>query len=259
MFDVKGTAAVQTGDLRRRYGDVKIICPYPVHRLRSDKFSPLALLDPGSKYFYADARAVIDAIVDIEDGENAHWSESAADFGAALIMWECILARREKRPTALLNVRLRGTEPDRWEPDPANPRRQRLAAGLRLTAARMIEEGGPIIASLVAPFLREHGGEDELASIQSFSAEHGVPSGSLYRRLGVIIGYFVSEPEPTPEEARLTARANAERSDAMELETGAAEERSGARRRQPGIDHHRHTFSPKNRPGRIWSMSATPV
>jgi type IV secretion system protein VirD4 len=167
VFDVKGTAAVQTADLRRCHGDVKIICPYPVHGLRSDRFSPLALLDPGSKYFYADARAVIDAIVDIEEGENAHWSESAADFGAALIMWECIQARREKRPASLLNVRLRGTEPDRWEPDRAKPRRQRLAAGLRLTAARMIEEGGPIIASLVAPFLREHGGEDELASIQS--------------------------------------------------------------------------------------------
>jgi type IV secretory pathway TraG/TraD family ATPase VirD4 len=31
----------------------------------------------------------------------------------------------------------------------------------------MMEEGGPIVASLVAPFLREHGGENELAGIQS--------------------------------------------------------------------------------------------
>jgi len=60
-----------------------------------------------------------------------------------------------------------GTEADRWERDPTNPRREKLVAGLKMSAARMIQEGGSIIASLVAPFMRDHGGEDELASIQS--------------------------------------------------------------------------------------------
>jgi hypothetical protein len=167
VFDVKGTAAVQTAELRRRYGDVNTICPYPVHGLKSDGHNPLAGIDPNSKFCYGDCRAVIDAIVDLEEGNHAHWSESASDFGTAGCMFEVKLARRERRTPSLLNVRMMLSEPDKWESDPRNPGHRRLVAGVKLRAARMIKEGGPIIASLVGNFLKEHAGENELASIAS--------------------------------------------------------------------------------------------
>jgi len=175
IFDVKGTAAFQTADERRRlYGadSVKIICSYPVLGLPNDGFNPFLGVDPDSKYFYSDCRAIIDAIVDIEQGDNAHWSETASDFGTALCMWEAILARREKRAASVFNVRRMGTEADKWEPDPVDKRRKRLIAGLKFTATRMTDEGGEIIASLVAPFMKEHGGEDELASIRTTFARN---------------------------------------------------------------------------------------
>jgi hypothetical protein len=127
VFDVKGTAALQTADERRRlYGadSVKIICPFPVHGLPDDGFNPFLGVDPASEDFYADCRAIIDAIVDEEKGDNAHWGETAADFGASLCMWEATLARREKRAASIFNVRLMGTEAEKWERDPANPRRE---------------------------------------------------------------------------------------------------------------------------------------
>jgi type IV secretion system protein VirD4 len=169
VFDVKGTATFQCGDERRRlYGAVNtsVICPYPVLGLSNDGFNSLLYRDPASKDFYADCRADVDAVIDIEVGEHAHWSESASDFATALAMWECILARRQGRTPSWLNVRMMGTEPDRWARDPVSGKRC-LVAGVRLTAARMIQEGGLLVASLVAPFMREHGGQDELASIQS--------------------------------------------------------------------------------------------
>jgi type IV secretion system protein VirD4 len=171
VFDVKGTAALQTADERRRlYGAdcVKTICPFPVLHLPNDGFNPLLHRDPESKDFYSECRADVDAVIDIEQGENAHWSESASDFATALVMWECILARREKRTPSWLNVRMMGTEADKWEIDPADRQRKRATAGITQTAKRMTDEGGPIIASLVAPFMERHGGDDrELKSIQT--------------------------------------------------------------------------------------------
>jgi len=168
VLDVKGTAALQTADERRRlYGaaNTNIICPYPVLGLSNDGHNPLAYIDPDSKLFYADCRAVTDALVDSEEGQHAHWSESAADFGTAGIMFEVQFARRQHRTPSLLNVRTMLTGADRWEKDESDE--LRLVAGIKLTAARMIEEGGPIIASLIAPFMREKGGENELAGIAS--------------------------------------------------------------------------------------------
>jgi hypothetical protein len=63
--------------------------------------------------------------------------------------------------------------------------------------------------------------------------------------LGVIIGYFVSEPEPTPEQARLAARANAERNEAMELETAQRESAAALDGVNLEIDHHRPHVEPK--------------
>ena len=72
--------------------------------------------------------------------------------------------------------------------------------------------------------------------------------------LGVIIGYFVSEPEPTPEQARLAARANAERGEAMELERAQRESAAALDAINTEIDHHRPHVQPEEpaRPGSVY-------
>jgi type IV secretory pathway TraG/TraD family ATPase VirD4 len=168
IVETKGTAAFQTAAERRKFSDTKIICPIPVLGLKSDGFNPLRHLDPKSPHFLGDARALARAMIDIEAGTGMHWSESATGLVTAMIMWEVIEARRQDRAPSLLNVRMMLTEPDRWEEytGPDGRKRKRLVAGFALTAARMIDKGGPIIKSLVGRFVREHG-RDELASIQS--------------------------------------------------------------------------------------------
>jgi type IV secretory pathway TraG/TraD family ATPase VirD4 len=60
------------------------------------------------------------------------------------------------------------TEPDKMQSyvGADGKPKERLVAGLRFTAQQMVEQGGPIIKSLVGRFLRPDG-KDELASIQS--------------------------------------------------------------------------------------------
>jgi type IV secretory pathway TraG/TraD family ATPase VirD4 len=168
IVETKGTAALQTAHERRKFSDTKVICPIPVLGLESNGFNPLRHLNAKSPDFLGDARALARAMIDMEAGTGKHWSESATGLVTAMIMWEVILAEREKRAPSLLYVRMMLTEPDRWEEYAGRDGRQRkrLVAGLQLTAARMIDEGGPIIRSLVGRFLREHG-KDEIASIQS--------------------------------------------------------------------------------------------
>jgi hypothetical protein len=168
IVETKGTAALQTAHERRLFSKTKIVCPFPVLGLKSDGWNPLLYMDPKSPYFLGDALALARAMIDIETGTGKHWTESATGLLAALIMWEVIEARRQNRAPSLLRVRMRLTEPNKWEPytNAEGKPRKRLAAGLSLTAARMIEKGGPIIKSLVGRFLREHG-RDEIASIQS--------------------------------------------------------------------------------------------
>ena len=53
--------------------------------LRSNGFNPLLHLDPNNKLtFVADAMALAGALVEIEHGQNAHFSHSARDFLCAL-------------------------------------------------------------------------------------------------------------------------------------------------------------------------------
>ena len=80
----------------------------------------------------------------------------------AFVMWEAVLARREKRQPHLRNIRTYLTEPDEYARD-ANGK-PKLIKGMRIIAARMCTEGGPEIESLVGRFLR---GTDEMASVQS--------------------------------------------------------------------------------------------
>jgi type IV secretion system protein VirD4 len=166
IFDVKGELAAQTARARRKFGEVKIINPYGVVGLPSDGFNPLARLEPGP-LFYDDAAAIGDAMIEIE-GTQPHWSESAQGLLVALIMWEVITAKQERRAPSLFNVRQMLTEADQYEDytAPDGKTRQRLVKGLTLTATQMVEQGGEVIASLAGRFVREHG-KGELSGIQS--------------------------------------------------------------------------------------------
>ena len=168
VVETKGTAALQCGDERLRYGKRWIICPFPVLGLISDGWNGLLFIDPDSPSCLGDARALARAMIDIEAGTGMHWLESATGLVAAMIIWEVIKARREKRKPSLLNVRMMLTEPDKVKSyvGADGKRYEKPVAGLRFTAQQMVEQGGPIIKSLVGRFLREHG-KDELAGIQS--------------------------------------------------------------------------------------------
>src|SRR3954451_14958240 len=110
VFDIKGELAFQTADERRRYSKVKIINPYNLHGMGSDGFNPLAAVLyfylNNRALFYDTAKALADALIEIESGSGQYWSESAQGLLVALIMWEVILAEREHRAPLLLNVRM---------------------------------------------------------------------------------------------------------------------------------------------------------
>ena len=114
VFDIKGELAWQTAHIRRRYSDVKIVNPFGVLGMPSDGYNPLSALDPKSPKFYDAAAAIGDALIEIESGSGQYWSESAQGLLVALIMWEVITARRERRPPSLFNVRRMLTEADEY-------------------------------------------------------------------------------------------------------------------------------------------------
>jgi type IV secretion system protein VirD4 len=168
VLDIKGELAAQTADERRKFGDVKIVCPYPVVGLPSDGYNPLASLDPDNEDEFSDRAALFsDAIIEIE-GKEPHWPESAQGMMQGGIMWEVTEARREGRPPSLFRVRQLLTEPDEFETcrGADGKTRKRQVKGLAINTEKMISEGGEIIAGLVGRFVREHG-QNELASIQS--------------------------------------------------------------------------------------------
>src|SRR5271163_178929 len=106
VVETKGTARLQCGNERRRYGKLWTLCPFPVLGLTSDGWNPLLFIDPDSPHCLGDARALARAMIDIEAGTGQHWSESATGLVAAMIIWEVIKARREKRKPSLFNVRM---------------------------------------------------------------------------------------------------------------------------------------------------------
>ena len=167
VFDVKGELAAQTSRARRLLSDVKILDPFGVTKLPSDGFNPLARLDPASSSFSDEASALAEAMVEVES-QTPHWAESARGLLVALIMWEVIEARRERRTPSLFNVRVMLTEADEYESynDPDGKPRKRLVKGFSFTAGRMVKEGGGTIASLIGRFVREDA-RNELASIVS--------------------------------------------------------------------------------------------
>jgi type IV secretory pathway TraG/TraD family ATPase VirD4 len=163
----KGELTRQTIRARRKIcgaENVKVVDPDGITGLPSDGHNPLAALDPDADDFSDRAALLADAMVEMES-KDPHWSESAAGLLQAGNMWEVIEARREGRPPSLFRVRQLLTEPDEWEHNP-DGKTETQVKGLAVNAAKMVKEGGEIIASLVGRFLREHG-QNELSGIQS--------------------------------------------------------------------------------------------
>ena len=157
-IDVKGELAAVTSRFRRSVSDVLIIDPFGPY---SDGFNPLAWLDPDGEDLYRAAARLAEAMIKIE-GNDPHWPESAQGLVEALIMWEVKRAAKEKRVPSLGNVRAMLTEADEWEA--GSDGKDHLVKGLRVTAGRMIAEGGYEIISLAGRFLDE---TNEIKSIQS--------------------------------------------------------------------------------------------
>jgi len=162
VIDPKGELCAITADYRRTIGDVVIVNPFNVLGLGSDGFDPMAALNPHSPTFYDDAAALGEALIKIE-GNDPHWGESAQGLLVALIMWEKI---RNGDKANLENVRTLLTEADRYEryKGTDGKMRERLVAGLRVTAADMVAGGRYEIASLAGRFTGQTG---ELSSIRS--------------------------------------------------------------------------------------------
>ena len=105
VVDVKPELGPLTANARRRFGDVVILDPFNAGGAGSAGFNPLLSLDPSSPSFNADAGLVAEALITVDGGGDAHWSESAQVLLAWLIMHEVVLARRDGATPWLGNVR----------------------------------------------------------------------------------------------------------------------------------------------------------
>lgn len=104
VVDPKGELAGWTADYRAKAGhEVVFLDPFhelPAH-FKSSGFNPLLALDPRSPNFVDDAMGVAEALVMVE-GSDPHWSASAQDLVAGLVMQECA---DEGRNASLRRVR----------------------------------------------------------------------------------------------------------------------------------------------------------
>jgi len=162
VVDPKGELTAITAAYRATLGQVVVLNPFGVLDLPGSGFNPLASLDPNSATFFDDAAGLGEALIKVEKEEEPHWPQSAQGLLVALIMWEVKVARSEKRPPLLENVRRLMTEPDEWKDG-------KRARGLKVTIAEMCDKGGFQIESLAARFLRDN---DEIASIRSTADRH---------------------------------------------------------------------------------------
>ena len=121
LIDPKGEAAAITARQRARLGRVVVLNPFNVLAderpyLQSHGFNPLAALDRKSPHFPDDAAGIAEALIRVE-GNEPHWSASAQDLVAALVMWECIRHHLAPDAACLSNVRKMLTEPYVMSPD----------------------------------------------------------------------------------------------------------------------------------------------
>jgi type IV secretion system protein VirD4 len=163
VIDPKGELAAITADHRRKLGhDVVIINPFNMLGLGSAGFNPMSVLDAKSPNFFDDAAAIGEALIKIS-GHEPHWTESARTLVTALCMWE----KFQKGAKANLeNVRAMLTEPDEWVPAVRQDGKEYLkqVAGLRVTARKMVRDGGFEIESLAGRFTEDN---KEISGIRS--------------------------------------------------------------------------------------------
>ena len=163
VIDPKGELCAITQAYRRDVGKVVILNPFNLLGLGSDGFNPLATLDPERPdTFYDDTAALGEALISVA-GKDPHWGESAQGLLVGLLMWEKIKYRDK---ASLAHVRAMLTEADKFRTyeDEDGKKRREQTKGLRITAADMIAEGGPIVESLASRFTEQ---SEELASIRS--------------------------------------------------------------------------------------------
>lgn len=87
VVDPKGELATMTGKHRADRGNKIVrLNPFDALKLGSDGFNPVAALDPRSEDFPDDALGLAEALIRVE-GKDPHWSQSAQDLVAALIMY----------------------------------------------------------------------------------------------------------------------------------------------------------------------------
>jgi type IV secretion system protein VirD4 len=86
VIDPKGELAAMTAEHRARHGRVIRLNPFDALGLGSDRFNPVAALDPASGEFADDALALAEALIRVE-GKEPYWGQSAQDLVAALIMY----------------------------------------------------------------------------------------------------------------------------------------------------------------------------
>ena len=87
VVDPKGDLATMTASYRANRGNkIVMLNPFNVLGLGSNGFNPVAALDPKSDDFPDDALGLAEALVRVQ-GQEPHWSESAQDLLAALIMY----------------------------------------------------------------------------------------------------------------------------------------------------------------------------
>ena len=87
VVDPKGDLATMTASYRANRGNkIVMLNPFDVLKLGSHGFNPVAALDPKSDDFPDDALGLGEALVRVQ-GQEPHWSESAQDLIAALVMY----------------------------------------------------------------------------------------------------------------------------------------------------------------------------
>lgn len=87
VVDPKGDLAAMTAAYRAASGSkIVMLNPFDALSLGSHGFNPVAALDPASDDFPDDALGLAEALIRVQ-GQEPHWSESAQDLIAALIMF----------------------------------------------------------------------------------------------------------------------------------------------------------------------------
>jgi len=155
VVDPKCEVCAITSRFRRKVGDVKVINGYGLlvdqrPDLKSDKWNPLAALDPGSPGFSDECAAIGNALIKTDSNEHQkHFPDAARSAATGCMMQECKDAKQDNRPPSLLRVRILLTQD-----------RKPMQDFIR----RAIAEGDPAIISRLAKFLDD---TDELANIKS--------------------------------------------------------------------------------------------